>query len=405
MYLKTKLMKAAAVCSYVFTGLWMVAAACCFALSNPLYWLCVVFALITLVNGFVITDIRHKMKSVRLEKKEQSRYLACLILSVLCLPAFILNCVAYFRTQEDELVVVRKNVQDAPVKTKAENVIVIQHGVAFDNPITGGIWSKNWLLLHFNKMVRAFKNVRRLYWSKNTVCVDYNYYNWFRTLGMIYPGKVVKVIPNYSSGRISEEDLSKKLNNSRKNISAKIVFARRFCDYRGTLIFANCVDRLLTGYPNLDFTFAGGGELKGELERRYANNPRVHITCFSAADSIAFHMQYDIAVVPTIFSEGTSLSLLEAMSAGCFPIATHVGGMTNILLDHYNGLLCYPDEEGVYNAIVEAITMKPDDYAAIVYSAYMTAVRAFSLERWQNRWSGFMDEVMRKYANKRIVLR
>lgn len=291
------------------------------------------------------------------------------------------------------------------VKTKAENVIVIQHGVAFDNPITGGIWSKNWLLLHFNKMVRAFKNVRRLYWSKNTVCVDYNYYNWFRTLGMIYPGKVVKVIPNYSSGRISEEDLSKKLNNSRKNISAKIVFARRFCDYRGTLIFANCVDRLLTEYPNLDFTFAGGGELKGELERRYANNPRVHITCFSAADSIAFHMQYDIAVVPTIFSEGTSLSLLEAMSAGCFPIATHVGGMTNILLDHYNGLLCYPDEEGVYNAIVEAITMKPDDYAAIVYSAYMTAVRAFSLERWQNRWSGFMDEVMRKYANKRIVLR
>ena len=120
MYLKNKLMKAAAVCSYVFTGLWMVAAACCFALSNPLYWLCVVFALITLVNGFVITDIRHKMKSVRLEKKEQSRYLACLILSVLCLPAFILNCVAYFRTQEDELVVVRKNVQDAPVKTKAE---------------------------------------------------------------------------------------------------------------------------------------------------------------------------------------------------------------------------------------------------------------------------------------------
>ena len=40
MYLKNKLMKAAAVCSYVFTGLWMVAAACCFALSNPLYWLC-----------------------------------------------------------------------------------------------------------------------------------------------------------------------------------------------------------------------------------------------------------------------------------------------------------------------------------------------------------------------------
>ena len=115
MYLKKKLMKAAAICSYVFTGLWMVAAACCYALSNKLYFLFAAFALITLFNGFVITDIRHKVQSVRLEEKEQSRYLLCLILSILCLPAFILNCVAFFRTQEDELVVVRKNVS-APIK-------------------------------------------------------------------------------------------------------------------------------------------------------------------------------------------------------------------------------------------------------------------------------------------------
>ena len=288
------------------------------------------------------------------------------------------------------------------VKTKADNVIVIQHGIAFDNPITSGFWSKNRLLLHINKMVRALKNVRRLYWSKNTVCVDYNYYNLFRTLGMIYPGKKVKVIPNYSSGRISEEELSEKLSRYQKDGLIKIVFARRFCDYRGTLIFSNCVDRLLPEYPNLDFTFAGGGELKGELERRYSENPRVHITSFAAPESIRFHRQYDIAVVPTIFSEGTSLSLLEAMSAGCFPIATHVGGMTNIVLDHYNGLMCYPSEEGVYNAIVEAVSMSLQEYKDIVTQAYMSATRAFSAEQWQNRWSVFMDEVMGKYAKERI---
>ena len=47
MYLKKKLMKAAAVCSYVFTGLWMIAAACkliytvctiCFYYVNQ--WIC-----------------------------------------------------------------------------------------------------------------------------------------------------------------------------------------------------------------------------------------------------------------------------------------------------------------------------------------------------------------------------
>ena len=117
MYMKKKLMKAAAVCSYVFTGLWMIAAGCCYALSNKLYWLFAIFALITLVNGFVITDIRSKIKSVKLEKKEQSRYLLCLVLSILCPPAFVLNCIACFRTQDDELVVIRQN---AAVKDKKE---------------------------------------------------------------------------------------------------------------------------------------------------------------------------------------------------------------------------------------------------------------------------------------------
>ena len=120
MYLKSKLMKAAAVCSYVFTGLWMIAAACCYALSSKLYILFAVFALITLVNGFVITDIRIKMKTVMLEKKEQTRYLLCTILSVLCLPAFILNLIAFTRTREDRLVMVREDAEVPQKKEKEE---------------------------------------------------------------------------------------------------------------------------------------------------------------------------------------------------------------------------------------------------------------------------------------------
>ena len=311
----------------------------------------------------------------------------------------VFNEIYQQRNTQEALFVVATDQMD--VKSQADNVIVVQHGIAFDNPITDGFWSKSRRLLHLNKLIRAIKNVKRLYWSKNTVCVDYNYFNWFRTLGMIYPDKKIRVIPNYSSGRISKEGLEKKLERFRNDGTVRIVFARRFCSYRGTVIFANCVERLMERYPFLDFTFAGSGELKSEIEKRFRDNSRVHITSFIASDSIAFHMQFDIAVVPTIFSEGTSLSLLEAMSSGCFPIATHVGGMTNIILDHYNGLLCYPDEDGVYNAIDEAITMRKEDYAFIVNNAYMSAVSAFSGEQWQNRWSEFMDEVMGEYANER----
>lgn len=111
MYLKKKLMKAASICLYVFCALWFVAAACCFALDNYLYWMCLVFALVSLYDGFVITSVREKMKSVTLEHKEWVKYLVCWILSIVALPAFILNAVAFFRKTEDELVVVRQNVK------------------------------------------------------------------------------------------------------------------------------------------------------------------------------------------------------------------------------------------------------------------------------------------------------
>ena len=283
------------------------------------------------------------------------------------------------------------------IKTKAANVIVIQHGIAFDNPVEEGFWSKTRFLQHLNKLIRGCKNVRRLYWSRNTVGVDYNYFNWVRTLGMIYPEKRYRVIPNYSSGKISKEELLEKLDKQTTEKKKNIVFARRFCSYRGTIIFANCVEKLLLQYPDAEFTFAGGGELKEEIERRFSDNPRVHITSFEAPESIGFHKQYDIAVVPTIFSEGTSLSLLEAMSAGCFPIATHVGGMTNILLDNYNGLLCYPNEKGVYDALVKALDMDGEKFRKVVENAYNSATEAFSLQQWKDKWSGFIDSVMNFY--------
>ena len=109
-------MKAASVCSYVFTFLWFVLAACFFALGNNWCYGFAVFALVSLYNGFVITSIREKMTEVTLEKTEQTKFLVCWILSIVCVPAFILNAVAFFRKQDDELVVVRQNI---PAKTAA----------------------------------------------------------------------------------------------------------------------------------------------------------------------------------------------------------------------------------------------------------------------------------------------
>lgn len=279
------------------------------------------------------------------------------------------------------------------IRSKSPFVITIQHGIAFDIPakMIKGFWGKNRFLNHFNKMLRCIRNVQRFYMTRNTVCVDYNYYNWFRTLGSVYPEKKVTVIPNYCSNYLPQENFEMKMQNAVGG--KKIVFARRFVDYRGTLLFANVVKRLMPKYPELDVTFAGNGPCKKEVLGMFNGEERVHFTSFTADESINFHKQFDIAVIPTIFSEGTSLSLIESMAAGCFPICTHVGGMTNIIIDHYNGFSCSPDEESLYQVIKEALDMDKVSFDSIVIRAYESAKSGFGHSLWKKKWISFIDDV------------
>lgn len=272
------------------------------------------------------------------------------------------------------------------IKSKYKNVITIQHGIAFDFPGTTikGFFGKTKQLQLIKKITSCIKNVKRLYYTPNTVCVDYNYYNWFRTLGTIYPEKRISIILNYSQNCITHEELEEKLRKHSDVI--KIVFARRFVEYRGTLIFKNIIKKLLQeGYP-IDVTFAGNGPLKTSIEQEFKGYENVHITNFHSHESIDFHKKYDIAVVPTIFSEGTSLSLCEAMASGCLPIATHVGGMTNMIIDNYNGYLCYPSEESLYDTLKHVLSLSKNEFNSIVKNSYNSYSTSFCKERWEKQW-------------------
>ena len=101
---KAKLLKAAAICSYVFTALWFVVAACFFALSNNLYWMFAVFALITLYDGFVIMSIRDNMNSAEFNEMQNITLLVCGILCVLSPVSLVLCEIAYLGKFEDKIV-------------------------------------------------------------------------------------------------------------------------------------------------------------------------------------------------------------------------------------------------------------------------------------------------------------
>lgn len=275
-----------------------------------------------------------------------------------------------------------------------QNVISIQHGISWDNP--SWAFSKKFqkgVMFAFRKWHRCYQHIEIFKKVSNMVCVDYNYYNWIRTLHEIPENMHLAVIPNYSSSGISEEYFNHKLNSITDLKKSKIVLARRLTRYRGAELFGNVIKRLLKKYPELDITIAGDGDLEEKLKNDFAEYTNVHLTKYSAEQSVEFHKTFDIAVVPTIFSEGTSLALCEAMAAGCMPVATHVGGLTNVIIDSFNGKLCYPNEDSVYHTLDQLLNMDITSYKQMLQNSYNTYVSTLQKSKWEERWIQYIRTI------------
>lgn len=272
------------------------------------------------------------------------------------------------------------------IKKEGYNTIGIQHGISWDIP-TGSKNSFSYFKTFFNKAVRAWMRINRVNKVKTMVCVDYNFINWYRAL-TAYPKTQLVAIPNFTH-------IPKIVDVEKNNADCiEVIFARRFQPYRGTRIFANAIRRLLSEYSNVCVTFAGEGPDEQFLKDKFKDDSRVRLTKYESTESLTIHSTKHIAVVPTIGSEGTSLSLLEAMAAGCAVIATNVGGMTNIILDHYNGLLINADEEDVYFALKELISNETLR-KTIAEKGRETVNVGFSLDRWKKSWKKVINESMK----------
>lgn len=266
------------------------------------------------------------------------------------------------------------------VPFKSENIIAIQHGVSWDIPNNSNIY-----LNHIKNSMRAIIEYRNLKHCNKIVCVDYNFLNWYRATYKKCNYRKFYVIPNFCEISAIKRDY--KLRNE-----TKIIFARRFVNHRGALLFASVARKIIRKYPNVKICFAGTGVCEAKMKATLEGCSNVEFTTFLSDDSIKFHSNFDIAVVPTLGSEGTSLSLLEAMGAGCAVVCTNVGGMTNIILNRYNGIMISPSEEDLYVALKELI----ENYELrkfLSQKAVETVQHSFNKERWGNEWLNIVAKI------------
>ncbi|MBD3348766.1 MAG: glycosyltransferase [Candidatus Eisenbacteria bacterium] len=280
------------------------------------------------------------------------------------------------------------------IRTTDPRSALIQHGVSWDLPTAlaanhpvfrlaplAGLWK----YVMMPRYARMFQN------CPNRVCVDHNFLNWYRcVVGSTPPGRTW-VIPNFAEA-IDDDQLDRKLSSRRSEI--KVLFARRFRPLRGTRVMVPLIRTVLAKRKDVRFTLAGEGPDERFLRESLGDQRRVEFVTYGSAEATDVCARHDIVIVPSMGSEGTSLSVAEGMAAGCAVVATNVGGMTNMIVDSHNGLLSLPELQDLEAKLMKAIT-DADLRKRLARNAYMTATEAFSRKLWCERWTDVIEELTR----------
>jgi GT2 family glycosyltransferase/glycosyltransferase involved in cell wall biosynthesis len=256
--------------------------------------------------------------------------------------------------------------------------IGISHGVFWDHQKHDYSEERERLV---DFLMASFSNLSRI------VSVDTNTINWLRTLKPSLAEKCV-YIPNFVDG-----DKFKPVNRSRQD-KLVVLYPRRLYTPRGYWLVHELVPEFLNSYLELEFHFVGQAdpEEQTSVKKLIRNYPgRVYWKTLEMQTMHEAYAEADITLIPSVYSEGTSLSCLEAMASGNAVIATNIGGLPDLVISGYNGLLIEPSASALREAL-STLCENPDMRRQLGRRAHQVA-GAFNIEAWQSKWRKILTEV------------
>lgn len=265
--------------------------------------------------------------------------------------------------------------------------IMISHGVTWDS-------------FGENADVEALE--KRLDGIDTLASVDTNTISWLRsTFAKRLEDQPcdMRYIPNYADLNVFFP-----LEEKRADENVHIVFPRRATPQRGFWQMAEVLPRLMVDYPNVTFDFVGFVHLPDIAERidgfvsSYGGRVRCYMT--DADEMPSVYQRADISVIPTRCTEGTSLSAIETMACGSAVVCTNVGGLPNLVINGFNGLMVNPDSEELYTAISRLIMDKV--LRETLAQNALKVVKCFSKNAWDERWTTLLGQKLSERQVHRV---
>lgn len=251
----------------------------------------------------------------------------------------------------------------------------ISHGISWDDETNNhdlfSFWQHN------------CDRIKAIEYCDHVVSVDTNTPNWFQTIQFADAAKI-QYIPNY----VDTVEFAPRANYLNRHSKVIITYPRRLYKARGLYLLLDIIDNIMERYKNIEIHFVGKGykEDTQMIDNKILKWGSGIKRYFCTPDKMyKVYQKSDVCLIPTIYSEGTSLSCLEALSSGNAVIATRVGGLPDLIIDGYNGLLIEPTAQSLFDAITKVLD-NPELEITLKTHAVQTA-KAFSKSIWKERWT------------------
>lgn len=250
-----------------------------------------------------------------------------------------------------------------------EDALMVCHGIWFDHDYYQSHFSfrsPEW----FAHLYRAFNNPAKV------VSVDTNSINVMRSW---WPELAAKMtyLPNWVDTKLFHKPAE------RADGPVTVIFPRRSERIRGSHLLGAILEQVP---HDCVFWWVGDGtDAENEQIQIVARrDPRLKFYAAAFQQMPELYREADICVIPTVASEGTSLSCLEALASGCAVITTTVGGLPELIQSEVNGIMVDPQPEQIAAAINRLIE-QPEERARL-QQAGTQMVEKFNLEAWRERW-------------------
>jgi glycosyltransferase involved in cell wall biosynthesis len=259
--------------------------------------------------------------------------------------------------------------------------IALSHGISFDHPRLQPVHDSDFSNFR-DEISRALGNIELL------VSVDANTLN---VLNAFFAGRYshkFRHIPNHVDIHMYKP--------AQKDETTRVLFPRRIEILRGIKEWQCAVEDLETEFSAVEWHTCGSSQVKENIAymaQWIGQNPdKRHFYGKTFDEMPAVYQNCDIAVIPSIGCEGTSYSAIEAMACGLPVVTTHVGGLSQLVIDGYNGIVVNPFYKDIRNAI-RYLLENPKERERMGKNARAVAEQ-MNRDQWEKKWLEIFSEML-----------